>query len=34
MGTTRYRVYQVVESNSPKILLGPIVDATGPRRTW
>jgi hypothetical protein len=33
MGTTRYRVYQVVESNSSKILLGPIVDATGPRRT-
>jgi hypothetical protein len=34
MGTTRYRVYQVVESNSSKILLGPIVGATGPRRTW
>jgi hypothetical protein len=34
MGTTRYRVYQVVESNSSKILLGPIVNATGPRKTW
>ena len=33
MGTTRYRVYQVVGSNSSKILLGPIVDATKPRRT-
>jgi hypothetical protein len=33
MGTTRYRVYQVVGSSSSKILLGPIVDATRPRRT-
>jgi len=32
MGTTRYRVYQVVETNNSKILLGPIVDATRPRR--
>jgi hypothetical protein len=34
MGTTRYRVYQVVGSKCSKILIGPIVDATGKRRAW
>jgi hypothetical protein len=34
MGSTRYRVYQVVESNSSKILLGPVIDTTGPRKSW
>jgi hypothetical protein len=31
MGTTRYRVYQVVLNGSSKILLGPIQYPTGPR---
>jgi hypothetical protein len=33
MRTTRYTAYQVVGRGNSKILLGPIVDPTGPRRS-